>query len=124
MPLDKATEEYIKKHFFIKDGKLYKIDIKEVVFDNNSPQFRINGKNLLKTKILEYLQTGKCFDRRMHKNNVSGNRGVSYHRRDKKWLAFLRRNGCNILSNSYKTKEEAIEAYNKALEEYNYTPKL
>lgn len=116
MTLDAATREYIKKHFRIEDGKLYRIKKHSL---NNPSTFNINGKFILKRKVFKYLETGKWDDEPL--NNTSGSIGISYCScsRGKKWLARLTRNNHIILNKYYNTKEEAIEAYNKALDEYN-----
>jgi hypothetical protein len=120
MTLDIATEEYIKKHFFIKDGKLYRLayGTQEIKFNNTSFQLVINTKKYSKRKIFEYLQTGKWKDEQI--NNNSGYTGVCYSKFHKKWIVRITRNRYVIFfKTTYKTKEEAIEAYNKALDEYN-----
>ncbi len=44
--------------------------------------------------------------------------GVNFHKRDKKWRAQITKDGKNIHLGSFETKEEAIEARNKAEEKY------
>lgn len=115
MTLDKATEEYIKKHYLLQDGKLYKI--REINFRQRNVY--VNRKPFLKRQVIEYLQTGEYFERKLHKNNNTDHRGISYLIKAKRWVARLFRDGSKILNSRYKTKEEAIQAYNKALDEYN-----
>lgn len=120
MTLDAATAEYIKKHYRVEDGKLYKMHyvLQEIKLNNTSLYLEINTTKHLKRKIFEYLQTGKWRDEQI--NNTSGYAGVSYSSFHKKWVVRITRNKRVIFNRTiYKTKEEAIEAYNKALDEYN-----
>ena len=47
-------------------------------------------------------------------NNTSGHRGVTYHKKKKKWVAQIDVNGKRIYLGAYKCKEEAINARLKA----------
>ena len=57
-------------------------------------------------------------------NNTSGTKGISYHKRDKVWAAFISYNNQKLHLGNFKTKEEAIEARtNKANELFKeFTP--
>lgn len=48
------------------------------------------------------------------KNNTSGYKGVSYHKRDKKWRAQIGFEGKKIYLGAYNTPEEAFAAYAEA----------
>ena len=47
-------------------------------------------------------------------SNTSGCKGVSWHKRDKKWQALIRVSGKRIHLGYFATKEDAYEAYCKA----------
>lgn len=57
-------------------------------------------------------------NRRLFPNNTSGATGVSYNKRDKKWVAYItiNRQRCNL--GSYQTFEEAVEARKNGEEKY------
>lgn len=117
MTLDPATEEYIKKHFYIEDGKLFRV-INHEINPVSRPQVSINQKFFSARKIFEYLRTGKWLDNLAPINSKSDHIGVYYYSH-KGWEASIRRKKEVILRKYYKTKEEAIEARNKVLDEYN-----
>lgn len=54
------------------------------------------------------------------KDNTSGFKGVSYFKPRKCWVARIQVDGKRYYLGNYKTKEEAIMAYNRGLMEYNY----
>ena len=47
-------------------------------------------------------------------NNTSGCKGITWHKRDKRWQAQIKLNGKNIHLGLFLTPEEAYEAYCKA----------
>jgi hypothetical protein len=49
-----------------------------------------------------------------HKDNLSGYKGVSWHKKDKKWRCRICFNGKHIFIGNFNTKEEAHESYKKA----------
>jgi hypothetical protein len=49
------------------------------------------------------------------RTNTSGIKGVSWHSRNKKWVATLRRHGKKVHLGYFRTKEEAQDAYQKAV---------
>jgi hypothetical protein len=58
-----------------------------------------------------------CRNTGPYKNNKSGYRGVSWHKRDKEWRAQIKHNGKVIWISAHKDKEEAARARDtKALE--------
>lgn len=58
-------------------------------------------------------------NRKKHKNNISGFKGVSFYTRTKQWVAFIGVDNKNIGLGYFKTKEEAYEAYCKACIKYH-----
>jgi hypothetical protein len=52
-------------------------------------------------------------NRQKHHNYSSGFKGVSFHRKNKKWRATINRDGKQISAGCYATEEEAAIAYNK-----------
>lgn len=57
-------------------------------------------------------------NRKIHRNNTSGYKGVTWHSHRKKWWARIRINGKQTSLGMYATKEAAHEAYCKAAEEH------
>ena len=51
------------------------------------------------------------------KNNTSGYKGVSWVKRNKRWLAQIKHNGKQVYIGHYKNKEEAARAYDKKAKE-------
>jgi hypothetical protein len=58
-------------------------------------------------------------NRGAQKNNTSGFKGVSYLSKRKRWLAQIWYNHKKIYLGSYKTKEDAASAYEKAAKEHH-----
>ncbi len=54
--------------------------------------------------------------------NTSGVTGVSWHKKQKKWIARVMLKGKAIQIGSFTTKEEAIVAREKVIKEYNFHP--
>ena len=53
------------------------------------------------------------------KNNTSGYTGVTWHKRDRKWMARIMLLGTRYLVGRFDTSEEASEAYKKAKQEHH-----
>ena len=54
--------------------------------------------------------TQNNFNSKISKNNTSGVKGVSYHKRDNKWIARIKINGKQTHLGSFDNKEDAIKA--------------
>lgn len=54
------------------------------------------------------------FNMPKQRNNKSGFKGVSYHKHNKRWVAYIgkRQKGNGFYIGSFKTKQEAAQAYN------------
>jgi hypothetical protein len=52
-------------------------------------------------------------------NNQSGLKGVSWHKKGKKWITQLKLNKKNIYLGLFKNKERAAVAYNEAATKYH-----
>jgi hypothetical protein len=120
----------IKKRFKLIDGKLCQLI-------TNTDYYRIVNLDKIRTtiytvtvtyrKIIEYLQTDIWPDLPVrHEKNKTGVTGVVYIRKTSAtgneliyWEANLTRNKKCIYRKLFKTKEEAIEARIKALDDYN-----
>jgi len=61
-------------------------------------------------------------NQKLYKNNRSGKSGVTYHKLTNKWQASIGNGENKTYLGLFKTKEEAIEARNKAEIELNYDP--
>ena len=49
-------------------------------------------------------------NRKTPRNNKSGYKGVCWDSKKRKWLSFVKRNGCNIFFKRFSDKEEAYKA--------------
>lgn len=58
----------------------------------------------------------------IHKSNTSGVMGVNYHKRDKRWRAFIEVLGKSIHLGNFLEKDDAIKARKKAEVEYGFMP--
>jgi len=54
--------------------------------------------------------TGQAINKQIREDNTSGYKGVSYHKRSKKWRAYIHFQGVRYELGSFNYKEEAIEA--------------
>lgn len=54
------------------------------------------------------------------KDSTSGQRGVNFHKPRKSWVARIQVDGNRYFLGAFKTKKEAISAYNKAKVVYGY----
>lgn len=57
-------------------------------------------------------------NRKTQENNTSGQAGVHFCNRDKRWVAIIRYNCKQIYLGSYKTKEEAVKARQEGEKRY------
>ena len=58
-------------------------------------------------------------NRRVHRNNTSGYRGVQWHKKDNCWRAVIMSNRTHIHIGNFRTKEEAALAYNRSAREHH-----
>ena len=77
-----------------------------------------NGLNNTRANLRIATHTQNMQNRKRHKNNKSGYKGV-YRRRSGKWRAAIRVNGKYISLGSFDTPEEAYAAYCKAAIQYH-----
>lgn len=73
-----------------------------------------NGLNNHPDNLREATHTENMQNRRKHRNNTSGYKGVSWIRRYGKWQATISVNGKNINLGRFDCKVEAARAYNQA----------
>lgn len=53
------------------------------------------------------------YNAKIRKDNISGYKGVNYKTQNKKWRAYVRKDGKHCHLGYFNTKEEAARAYNK-----------
>jgi hypothetical protein len=76
-----------------------------------------DGLNNQRSNLRTATSTENMRNRRMRKDNTSGFRGVTWSKREKKWVAQIRLDGKRIHLGYYNTPEEAAEVYiRKAIE--------
>lgn len=75
--------------------------------DNRKKNLRIATKNQ------------NQYNRTKYRNNKSGFKGVSLHKRSQKWYACIQINGKGIHLGSFDTPEEASKAYQKAAKKHH-----
>ena len=68
-------------------------------------------------RICEQLYNSK--NKRINKNNTSGYKGVHFSNNYSKWCSTIKTNYKNIFLGHYKTKEEAVKAYDNAVKKYH-----
>lgn len=95
---------------------------------------RIIGRPLIHSEIADHVDQNKLNNQRsnlrlashslnhanqgLQKNNTSGYRGVSFSMRSNRWSARIKVNQNQINLGTYKTPDEAAEAYNNAAIKY------
>jgi hypothetical protein len=73
-----------------------------------------NNKNLIWENLRDASQSEKSAASRIHSNNKSGYRGVSFDKQSQKWRAQIRVKGKNSTLGFFETAEEASSAYMQA----------
>jgi hypothetical protein len=80
----------------------------------------VNG-NYCKENCRWTTQSEQCYNQRKRTDNKSGKTGVGYHKRNKKWTAFIRVNDKQIYLGSFEIFEDAVKAREEAeLKYYGY----
>lgn len=69
-------------------------------------------------RIVSHQENCKNFS--LNQNNTSGQTGVYWHKRDKKWIAFIYVDGIKKHIGSFKDKDDAIKAREKANINYGF----
>lgn len=77
-----------------------------------------NGLNNQKENLRPANQSLQLHNTRLKENNTSGERGVHWAEKDKKWMARIRINGKRIYLGSFDSKEEASKAYRERLKNW------
>jgi len=76
-----------------------------------------NGLNNQRRNIRACSAAQNAMNRGVQKNNVSGIKGVYWHKRAKKWYAFIMLDQKKIYIGSFGSKEAAANAYNERAKE-------
>lgn len=106
-----------KEKYFSKSIRMHRYIIKAVpgeIVDH------INGNGLdNRRKNLRIVSNANnVVNQRLHKNNTSGHRGVSWSKRDKKWYAYIMVNYKTIALGKFTKKNDAIVAFKKAAKKH------
>lgn len=76
-----------------------------------------NPLNNRKANLRKCNGTQNQYNQPIDKRNSTGYKGVTYHKKNDKYVAHIRNNGHLTYLGSYETKEEAALAYNNAAKE-------
>lgn len=76
-----------------------------------------NGLNNLRSNLRLATPSQNQHNKRRQKNNKSGLKGVSFDKKNKKWLSCICLNGRRYNLGRYQTPEQAHEAYRKAADD-------
>ncbi len=97
-----------------KDFKVHKLVANAFIDNPHNKQFvdHIDGDKLNnRIDNLRYVtKSQNAMNLSMHVDNTSGAKGVTYHKKSKKWMARIMINGKQINIGLYKTIEEATQA--------------
>lgn len=83
---------------------------------------RINGNRVDNRieNLRDSTRTENMKNKKINRNNTSGEVGVSWHPNDERWIASVRLNGKSRRIGGYKTFDEAVQARRKASVEYGF----
>lgn len=79
----------------------------------------VDTKNNQASNLRTCTTAQNCCNRRKHRDNTSGYKGVSFHKRDKMFFAQIMKGGKNHFLGYFDTPEEAHAAYVLASPEYH-----
>lgn len=100
--MDDGTKQFIRLHRVIM-GLEYG-DKRQVDHLNHNKLDNTTANLEIKT------QQENLFNQQISKNNTSGITGVSWHKNNKRWQAFIMFNGIKIHLGNFKEKDDAIKA--------------
>lgn len=118
---DKSGKNYYARTNIGVDGKEKSFKIHQLLlgFPKNCDIDHINGDGLLNTKDNLRLcsHSENCRNSSLKINNVSGFRGVHWHKNNKKWVAQINKNGKRVNLGYFINIEDAVIVFNKASKE-------
>jgi hypothetical protein len=119
---DKTIQGYYVKAGISRDGTVKKIPLhrfimgepKGLTIDHRNHDTLNNTKNNLRPLTSKQNQQNR---KRVSNRNTSGERGVSWHKRDQKWIGQVVVDGVRHWIGGFEDKQECIEAVRKARKE-------
>lgn len=120
---------YLNNHGYVVimvDGKQYRAHrLAWLYIHGTFPPNQIDHINMVKTdnricNLRMATHSENQQNRPIQCNNTSGHIGVSWHKRDQKWMAYIKRDGKSIFLGRFKYINEAIAARNAAKQKHHH----
>ena len=116
------TLKYAVRNSKTVNGKRHRIRMHQVILGKKENMItdHINGNGLdnQRNNLRFATRTQNFINRKIHKNNTSGYKGVSWIKRDKKWYSNIRVNRKTINLGCFQNKKIAATTYNIAAKRY------
>ncbi len=105
---------YAVRHTPRVNGKSSLIKMHALLVGKGCDHIDMNGLNNTRANLRLATRAQNAYNRVAQANNTSGLKGISWHKRDKKWRAQITVNGKNNQLGYFDTPEEAARVYDAA----------